>query len=412
MDAKPSEEKQPESQRQTKWFPFFKDSSNTYINDLASRSRRSPTHGAILQSKAVYTKGNDFLYYINNEEKTFNELDDRTRDYLSEVNSKRQSLHWLFGKVAYDYIYSGNLYIEVVREGDFTALFHMDATKVRINDTMAFISAYWRDIENEPNKSNSDYPIEQIELWNGDLETKQKRFIIHLKNDVPEYDYYGLPDHVQVLKWADIEYKIVQFNLDQLKNGFFPSVILNLVGNSVPEGMLEKEYLDKIVEKFTGEGNNGKVIAQLVDSPDQEIQVTEFSGTKDGQLESLQTLAMETIVSGHRWFASLAGLQTSGSLGSNQQIRNEYNIALKGQIIPQYQKPLLNLFNNIMIILGFDIELGVMNVAPVGIEDQIDPKTVLTKNEQRELLGFEPLEEDELNNGDDDIDRGEEPSDS
>ena len=62
------------------------------------------------------------------------------------------------------------------------------------------------------------------------------------------------------------------------------------------------------------------------------------------------------------------------------------------------------MFNDLLKIAGFnDIKLDVLNVAPVGIEDKIEPKEVLSINEQRELLGYEPIEENknEPNNGDD-----------
>lgn len=404
-DAKPTEEKIPKSKKQTDWHPFFKDSDNYYINDLALRAKRSPTHGAILQSKATYTAGEDFLYYVNDDSLAFEDLDVRTQEYFNSINVDNDTLHWLFSKIAYDYIYSGNAYIEVVKESEFTSLFYQDATKVRVSDETAFISAYWREIKNNAAFNKSDYPVETVELWNGDVETTQKRFIVHIKNDTPEYDYYGLPEHVQVLKWADIEYKIAQFNLDMFKNGFFPSVALDVFGQA-PDGMTDKEYVDKIKESFTDEGNNHKMFIQLLDDPTQATRITEFTGIREGQFTELQTLATNQIVSGHRWFASLAGLQTAGQLGSNQQIRNEYNIALKGLIIPQFQKPLLRCFNKLVKMAGFDVELGIMNVAPVGIEDKIEPKEVLTVNEQRELLGYEPIEEN--TNGSDNTDNNNE----
>jgi hypothetical protein len=402
-DVNQTQEKEAKSTKQTKWFPFFKDSDNIYINDLAARAKRSPTHGAIVQSKAVYTQGQDFTYSINGEAKSFYELDVNLQSYLSEVNNKRQSQHWLFGKAAYDFIYSGNAYVEVIKGKEFTSQFFMDASKVRISEETAYVSAYWRDIENEPTYNSKDYPVKEIPLWDGKLDTKQEHFIYHLKNDVPEYDYYGLPEHLQILKWADVEYKIVQFNLDKLKNGFFPSVAMDIVGQA-PEGMTEQEYVEKIKDSFTDEGNNHKMLIQLVDSLDQATNITEFTTAREGELLELQNLATQTIIAGHRWFASLAGISQAGSLGSNQQIRNEYNIALKGVVIPQFQKPLLRMFNDLLKIAGFnDIKLDVLNVAPVGIEDKIEPKEVLSINEQRELLGYEPIEENENepNNGDD-----------
>jgi len=403
-DVNQTTEKEPESQRQTKWYQFFSDSDNIYINDLAARAKRSPTHGAILQSKAVYTQGQGFTYKVNDKPVKKEDLDNKTQDYLNEINGNRQSLHWLFGKVAYDYIYSGNAYIEVKAGKEFTSLFYVDASKVRISEETAYISAYWRDIEDQTDTKNPDYPITSLELWDGNLETTQENYIIHLKNDVPEYDYYGLPEHLQILKWADVEYKIVQFNLDKLKNGFFPSVAMDIVGEA-PEGMSEQDYVEKIRDSFTDEGNNHKMLIQLVDSLDQSTNITEFTTNREGELLELQNLATQTIIAGHRWFASLAGIAQAGSLGSNQQIRNEYNIALKGVIIPQFQVPLLSLFNDLMVIAGINVELGVLNVAPVGIEDKIEPKEVLTDNEQRELLGYEPIEENEngSDNGNDDV---------
>jgi len=184
------------------------------------------------------------------------------------------------------------------------------------------------------------------------------------------------------------------------KNGFFPSAAIDIFGKA-PDNMSDQQYVDKIKDSFTDEGNNHKMFIQLLDDPSQATKITEFSTVREGQFEELQRLATQSIISGHRWFASLSGLQTAGQLGSNQQIRNEYNIALKGLVIPQFQKPLLRMFNDLVKIAGFDYELGVMNVAPVGIEDKIEPKEVLTTDEQRALLGYEPLEED-LEDGSDD----------
>jgi len=197
-----------------------------------------------------------------------------------------------------------------------------------------------------------------------------------------------------VLKWADTEYKVVQFNLTKLKNGFFPSVAMTLFGQP-PQGLSAEEYIKKVVKKFTDEGMNAKIFAQLVDDPEQEVKITELGGAEEGELLELSDRARDMIISGHRWYPSLAGIATAGALGSNQQIRNEYNIALKGVVIPQFQNPLLRVFNDILLMLDFDIKLGILNVAPVGIEDQLDPKLVLTEDEQRELFGFAPLTDEQ-----------------
>jgi hypothetical protein len=394
QDVNKTQEKEQKSLKQTDWFPFFKDSDNIYINDLAKRAKRSPTHGAILQSKAIYTAGQGFTYSDNGEEIPEDNLDSNFLDYINGVNDKNEALHSLFGRSAYDLGYSGNVYLEVMKGKAFTSVHYVDASKVRVSETTAFISAWWHIIKNDSTMESDDYPIKRIELWNGKTDTTQKHFIMHLKNDTPEFDYYGLPEAIQSLKWADIEYKIAQFNLSKLKNGFFPSVSMTLVGTP-PEGMTEQDYVNAVKDNFTGEGKNGKMVVQMVDDSDQAPIITEFTGASEGEMLQLQNTSRDMIVAGHRWFPSLAGIAIAGQLGSNQQIRNEYNIALKGLIIPQYQKPLLRFYNDLLMIAGFDIKLEVLNVAPVGLEDTLDAKLVLTKDEQRAALGYEPLTDEQ-----------------
>ena len=109
QDVNSTQEKEQKSLKQTPWYPFFVDSDNIYINDLAKRARRSPTHGAILQSKAVYTAGQGFTYNKDGEQIPEENVDQNFLDWIQEINSNRQSLHWLFGKDAYDYTYSLSL---------------------------------------------------------------------------------------------------------------------------------------------------------------------------------------------------------------------------------------------------------------------------------------------------------------
>ena len=46
-----------------KWVPFFQDSDNIYVNDLAKRARRSSTHSSIVNQKITFVKGKVFYIY-------------------------------------------------------------------------------------------------------------------------------------------------------------------------------------------------------------------------------------------------------------------------------------------------------------------------------------------------------------
>lgn len=372
----------------TKWVPFFAESGNVYINDLAVRKRRSSTHGAIIKSKHIFTVGEGFSYWIKGEQKEYDELDERQKMLLQANDS--ESLYDIFCKIALDWIYSGNLYCQGARVRDVIAFFHSDATTVRTSwdKDKFFITNYWRQIGNAARSPRAEYSPETIDAYKPG--SKQKNFMLHLANYEPEFEYYGLPDHHGVLKWADIEYQIPTFNLNRIHNGFFPSVYMALFGQA-PEGMTDKQFINTVVDKYTGEGNNSKIFAELLDDEKQKAHIHEFGGARDGEFKELDELAVQRIVSGHRWFTSLTGIVLAGKLGNVQQIRQEYEVAMNTIVRPEYQKPLLALMHKLLELRGeTELKLDIVNSPPSSLN--INPDGVLTIDEARAILGYPELE--------------------
>ena len=163
-----------------------------------------------------------------------------------------------------------------------------------------------------------------------------------------------------------------------------------------PEGLTDKQYIDKLKAKYSGAANSGEPLFQLLDDASQAAQITEFSGSKEGEFQALEDSAKKGIIEGHRWFPALAGIETSGKLGGNQEIINQWRVVMESVVKPDYQQPMLRTLNRILLMLGFEMELDVLNVPPVGVEDRINISDVLDRNEQREILGFEPIDEEEI----------------
>jgi len=399
-NPEPTQEKKGITQQQTKWVPFFKDTSNVYVNDLALRYRRSATTAAIINSKVNYSIGAEWTYFKNEE--AIETPDDALKMFIKECNNDMQSLKDVFKDMCFNWITFGNVYIEVSKQPVrgttkiVSNIYVHDTTKVRINKTQdrAFISSFWRDIKDSNTSGEHPMPTE-VELWDKKKDTKQTRFIIHLKRRTPEYDYYGLPDYVATLKDADIEYQADTYNLTRLENGFFPSSIVSLFGEP-PEGLTDKQYIDKLKDKYSGAKNSGEPLFQLLDDPTQAAQITEFTSGKEGEFTALEESAKKGIIEGHRWFPQLAGIVTTGGLGGNQEIINQWRIVMNNVVRPDYQQPMLRGLNMILEIIGFDTELDVINEPPVGIEDRIVVSQVLDRNEQRAVLGYEPIEEEEI----------------
>ena len=378
------------------FIPYFRTSNNLYVNDIALRARRSPTHSSILRSKITFTCGQSFAY-SSGIDLDGNNIAVTPDEWVNDVNSKKESLRDIFKLATTDFIKFANTYIEVVKSKNFTSVFSIDSTKVRISfdKKNALITPFWRDIKNSETRFNEEKTkgrAEVVPLWDGNINTKQKRFIIHIKQDASEYDTYGLTEHHAVYKSADLEYKTATYNLTRFKNGFMPSAMMTFFGTP-PEGTTPEKFISKVVDKFTDEGNNSKILAQLVDDVSQKPEIFEFSGTKDGEFLDLDKLATQNIIKGHRWFPELAGILISGKLGGSQELRNQYDLALNTVVKPDFQEPLLRLFNLIVKISGRSFEVSVINTPPVGVSDQIKVSEVLSKDEQREILGYEPSTE-------------------
>jgi phage portal protein BeeE len=225
--------------------------------------------------------------------------------------------------------------------------------------------------------------------------SREPNSILYVKEYTPEHRYYGLPDYVGALNWIDISYRIPKFNLDRFDNGFMPSAVVDLFGDA-PEGMTAEQYIkDVVVPKFTGEGNNSKILFQMLDDETQKTNVQLFDNVKDGDFTVLQELADQNIISAHRWHPALSGIKSAGQLGNNQEIRNAFEI-VKNTVIRGYQMKLNKAFDMMLEEAGFgDIKVSVHTKSPVSFIGDIDINSVLTTNEKREMLGLPPLEENE-----------------
>lgn len=396
VDTNVKQEKKNElSTSDTPWIPFFKDSNNIYVNDLALRARRSPVHGSIIRSKIAYACGQGFEYKINGTEYKYDDLEPKYKNWFKQCNSEGQSFHDVFRNIMTNYIMLANAYpwvVRTTREGVF-GMYSEDGTKVRIgkDKKKAYRSSFWR--ENLNNKfTNKDTPIDSdVEFYRG-IKT-QKEYLVHIKQYYPEFDFYGIPEYIQALEWADVEYNIPRFNNNKFKNGFFPSALLQLFSNP-PEGMEAEEYVRKIVNRFSGEDNNSKIVVEMLDSPEQAAKIHEFGQTKDGEFIDLDKLASENIISGHRWSSALVK-ETGGKLGGNQQLINEYQKVMNGVVIPDFQEPVLREINKILSReFKTDIELSIIQLAPLGVDANIDVNSVMTINEARERIGLESFTEE------------------
>ena len=360
------------------YIPFGKD--NLFPQYLADLKRHSSTHRSVLAQKTTFTTGSGF-----------STENDSLRSFITNINANGESLKDVFKKLADDYYSYGNAYLEgVVYDGGIN-FYHKDASTARLSKNKKSVCFHpdWENFKRTPEKKQV-IPIYPRIGGGG------SSFIIHYKDYESTFNFYGLPDYVAALEHIAIDYEIGKFNHTAFKNGFSPSAIVTVNGD-FGEAEAEK-FVEAAKDTLTGTGNNAKILF-LVKNADEsrgtDVQI--LNNKEDGDFLDLQKLTDQNIITAHRWQPALSGIVSSGKMNNTgSEIRIAYELAMS-TVIKDTTNILLDPIKRVINQeLGIDTEdLKVVYEPPISFLSDIDPKQVLTINEQRAMLNkdYAPLED-------------------
>ena len=301
--------------------------SNLYVNELLRLTDVSPIHNACLRSKidAIVGMGFEIDYSINESE----------------------SLSDLFRKMVFEYLTTGNLFLEAIWKKDrnqgLSGVHILPSKYMRVGkEDNYFYSREWY----KPTKRNV------IEFQQFDIEDKENRQVIHIKQEHAAYDYYGCPDWISVINDVKLNEQISVFNLHNIKNGLSPSLWVHF-NQQQPESENEQfQVLRKIEERYQGAENAGRVIISYGES-EQKPEITQIqTNVEDGYFSSIFELVQRQIMSGHKIIdGSIIGLPSpQGFSSSAEQLTTSYNLFLSTTIKP-FQKYLCTELGNIVKLI-------------------------------------------------------------
>lgn len=349
------------------FIPFGKD--NLFPQYLAELKRQSSTHRSVLAQKTTFTTGGGFL--------TSN---DALADFIEDVNANGESLKDCFKKLADDYYTYGNAFLEGVVYDGGVNFYHKDASTARVskNKKYVYFNSDWTDYRRNKDKTQRIPVYPQI---------SNSRFIIHYKDYESTFNFYGLPDYVAALEHIAIDYEIGKFNHTSFKNGFSPSAIVTVNGD-FGEAEAEK-FVETAKDTLTGSGNNSKILFLVKNGEDSrgtDVQI--ISNKEDGDFLDLQKLTDQNIITAHRWQPALSGIVSSGKMNNTgSEIRIAYDLAMSTVIRDTTNILLEPIKRVINAEMGIDTsDLTVAYEPPISFLADIDPKQVLTINEQRAML--------------------------
>lgn len=356
------------------YIPFGDKVKNDLPQHLAMLRRKSSTHRSILEQKVAFSLG---CGYMTDDENIL--------EYFKNVNSKGENFTDIWYKILSDNYTFANSYVEVVTYEGGINLFHIDATKVRVSkDTESIIVHHdWTNYNRTRDKAIV-LPLYPDFVRDGSV----KRSALHLKKYEPEFTHYGLPSYISVLEAISVDYEISRWNNSKFKNHFQPSAIVEINGDMSDDEA--ENLIEEAKSKFTGEGNNGKILFMVKNGDSSPATVTPISDNTEGNFLDLQNTTNQNIITAHRWQPALSGIVSAGKLSNTgNEIRIAYEMVMT-TVVKNNVNRLMQPIKKVLLDAGFNsLDLEVKYEPPISFFSDVNIAEVLEINEMREIIGYD-----------------------
>lgn len=315
---------------------------NLYADYLISLMNHSAKHNAILKRKSMMIGGNGFNLdgldpiAINFIANPYNEMD--LNDVLFRVSYDLE----LFGAYALEIIYSKD-------RSKIAEINYIPVNKVRLSEDgkSVFYSNDWTNLRKfAPIKYPAYNPKNPVASQ-----------ILYVKEYRPGVEYYGQPEYLSCVNWIALEYEISLFHLNQVKNGFAPSMIINFT-TGIPSDEEMSDVVRQLQADFEGARNAGKVMFLFSDGQDRAAQITPVQlNDSDERFIMLNKEITQGILTGHSVTnPGLFGVAQEGELGMKNVILESLEMFQSMYVNPK-QLFLERTFNSLLKFNGSQSKL-------------------------------------------------------
>lgn len=252
--------------------------------------------------------------------------------------NQTENIYEVFKKTAVDYVihngFSLNTVLRNDREG-ISEFYHMDFTKLRsgkvnivgrVNEY--YYSSDWWNLRK--------YPYVSLPAF--DLTAEEPSQVWYYRTYQPAQTYYPINEWIGARKSVEIDVEIQNFHLNNLRQGFFPSLFIGLNNGYATEEEREQLY-NHLEEKFSSTNQAGKLFLTFSEDKDHSPDITTINPTTNGDMfMSLNEMIQQNILTGTRISnPALLGIKTAGQLGSRDEMIDSYEHYLQTVVIPSQE---------------------------------------------------------------------------
>jgi hypothetical protein len=304
-----------------------------YVLDIYN-AYGSTTHKSIIDRKVRMIAGQGWEDVTNLQLQEFIE-----KNKLNKVVKRVDLDYELFNGFALEVIYD--------REGvNIVSLKHIPFHKIRIGTECEEIpfEHYWF-CEDWDQYKKPEYEPELIRGYNPYV--KQGKQLYFYSEYNPQTDgLYPIPNYSTTMNWIEMDYQVSRFHLNQLKQGYSPSFILNF-STGIPAVEEQEDFYREFKRNYSGTDNSGKIILTYSEGQDGKPELIPIQlNDSDDRFVMLQDMTERNIVMGHAIPPQLVIL-TPGKLGSTEE-RKELQNEFQSNYVSPRQTQIEECFNEIL----------------------------------------------------------------
>lgn len=337
--------------------------------------QNSPKHGSLVKGKAKYIYGKGYAY--------------------NPKVSATDTLNDLAKKCILNYEIFNAFYIEVIRnkKGKVASLHPIPNRNIARNYDG---TKYWYIINPQLTTIGSSNLVEFVIYGEPNPEGLRELFF-YAENENPA-NVYPTPNYFQGLNYIAADVEVSKHTYTNSKQGFKATKHVTLV-NGEPTEEIKSRIKKKFSDTYTGEGGES-IILDFVSDINRKTVIDDL-GVSDLVKENysaIDELIRNNIFSCHEVTSpELFGISVPGKLGGTNNLKESYQIFNNTYVYYRrdaVHQELMKLVKDLNDTLDTSV-MGMMPTDPIGIVlDSATIANVLTIDEQRELLGYEPLPQD------------------
>lgn len=320
-------------------------SSNLYPEYLKDMFNTSPTHNAIVKTKAQMVVGDGWIY-----DDTL--LDEAKKiEVIKILNFIKRDMYDL----SLDYQIFGAMAFEIIWSLDFSKVVEVnriDVSKLRSGKFDDGEVEEWYYKRDWANRREDAVCIPVLDLSN----RQDHRQIIYIPGQMVSNEYYAEPQYISSMDWITLESQVGLYYRSLIENGFNPSLVVKIFRR--PGSQEERDQtVGDLKRTFGGVKNTGKAMVMFSDGKElaPEVMPIEVANV-DKQFTVIADQITQKILTGERATTpELFGIAVPGQLGSGD-FETKVKCFSKFVIAPD-QFIFEQAVNKILRLNGYDVNL-------------------------------------------------------